>query len=257
MAVPTAYSTAPNFRHTWRWVSISAIAFGFLEAIVVIYIRLLYFPEGFSFPLTLAPTEVYLVELTREICTMLMLAATGMLAGKNTIQRFAWFLYAFAVWDICYYLALKIFIDWPPSLVTWDILFLIPVVWDGPVLAPLICSITMIGFAAVVLETERKGRTRMIRNSEWLMMSTGAFLVFYTFIRDYSAILISAGFFSGIHLAGIVLVMEETLNFIPEKFSWTLFGIGEMLIITPVFVFGRRNLSAIRGSDNKDVVKGG
>ena len=222
------------------------MAFGFLEAAVVVYIRLLYFPEGFSFPLTLAPAEVYLVELTREVCTMLMLTATGVLAGRNAIQRFAWFLYAFAVWDICYYLALKTFLDWPPSLFTWDILFLIPVVWDGPVLAPIICSVTMIGFAVVVLETERKGRSIIIRNSEWLMMSAGAFLVFYTFIKDYSAILIRSGFFSGTHLAGIVPAMEEILDFIPQKFSWTLFGIGEMLILTSVFLFGKRSILRIR-----------
>jgi hypothetical protein len=242
MSIHSAYApSAISPGYTWRWVSIFAIAFGFLEAIVVVYLRLLYYPEGFTFPLILAHTGIYAVEIIREISTLLMLVATGMLAGKNALQRFAWFLYAFAIWDICYYAALKFFLDWPPSLLTWDVLFLIPVVWVGPVLAPLICSVIMIGFTVVVIESGSKGRAVIIRNHEWVMMAAGAFIVFYTFIRDYSFILIRTGFFSGVFFARIVPAIEEMLDFIPVRFDWLMFSIGEILIMISIFLFGRRN----------------
>lgn len=121
-----------------------AIAMGFLEAIVVVYVRELYYPEGFRFPLKLIPPRIFSIELVRELTTLIMLAGIGLLAGKTKSGKFAWFLVNFGIWDITYYLALKIFLDWPESLHTWDILFLIPVTWIGPVLAPVICSVTMI-----------------------------------------------------------------------------------------------------------------
>jgi hypothetical protein len=128
-----------NDHHSYLWVGIFGIAFGFLEATVVVYLRQLYYPEGFDFPMIWASLELFRIELIRELSTLTMLLSIGILTGRNAIQRFAWFLYAFAIWDIFYYIALKILIGWPPSLLTWDLLFLIPVAWNGPVLAPVLC----------------------------------------------------------------------------------------------------------------------
>jgi len=131
-------------------VTIFAIAMAFLEAAVVEYLRQLYYPEGFSFPLKMIPMNIYFVELGREAATIIMLAAIGYLAGKNFLTRFSAFIIAFGVWDIFYYVFLKLILNWPSSLFDWDILFLIPLPWIGPVLAPVIISVLLI-FAGYIV----------------------------------------------------------------------------------------------------------
>src|SRR3954464_1183341 len=132
---------------TLVWVTIYSIAMGFLETAVVIYLRKLYYPHGFSFPLAPVHNDIAVVELWRELATLFMLISIGILTGRNKAEKFAYFLYSFAVWDICYYVFLWVFINWPGSLMTWDILFLLPVPWVGPVITPCIIAVTMIFFA--------------------------------------------------------------------------------------------------------------
>ena len=119
------------------WITVFAIAMGFLETAVVVYLRVLLYPGGFSFPLAIMPHSLAIIEIYREAATLVMLIGIGYLSGKNGTTRFAFFLYAFAVWDLFYYVFLKIFIHWPESWMTWDILFLIPTNWVGPVVAPI------------------------------------------------------------------------------------------------------------------------
>ena len=80
--------------------------------------------------------RILLVDLVREFGTMVMLAAMGLAIGRNLREWFAGFMIAFGVWDIFYYVFLKVILDWPASLWTWDLLFLLPVPWIGPVIAP-------------------------------------------------------------------------------------------------------------------------
>ena len=114
-------------------VTVFAVAMGFLEAAVVVYLRLHFYPNGFSFPLAVIPDNILLVEVVRELATIVMLAAIGWLAGQGFLLRFSFFSLAFGIWDISYYIFLKITLDWPASLLTDDILFLIPLPWVGPV----------------------------------------------------------------------------------------------------------------------------
>jgi len=132
------------------WITFFAIAMAFVESAVVVYLRELYYPEGFNFPLVLLPGRIALTEFLREIATLIMLLGIGFLAGRNFRQRFAWFIYSFAIWDIFYYVFLKLILDWPSSWLTWDILFLIPVIWTGPVLAPVLVSLTMIILSSII-----------------------------------------------------------------------------------------------------------
>ena len=126
-------------------VTFFAIAMGYLEAIVVAYLRALYYPNGFNFPLAnLVQSEILLIEWVREFATIVMLVTVAMLAGKKFFERSAYFIFAFAVWDIFYYVFLKVILDWPASLFTWDVLFLIPWPWVGPVITPVLCSLLMI-----------------------------------------------------------------------------------------------------------------
>ncbi len=212
-------------------VGIFAVAMGFLEAIVVVYLREIYYPDGFSFPLTPIEPKIYVIELVRELSTLVMLVTVGLLAGRTKHEKFAWFLYTFGVWDIIYYIGLKLFLGWPESLLTWDILFLIPVTWVGPVLAPVICSVTMIIYTVVIVKLSRELETGLvIGRIFWLLITLGAVLIFISFIQDYTALLIREGFFSGQQEWTSRNLENITLTFIPEKFNWWLFGLGEAAI---------------------------
>jgi hypothetical protein len=73
-----------------------------------------------------------------------MIASVGWLAGRSGLERFAWGAVTFGVWDIIYYLGLHVITGWPPSLVTWDVLFLLPATWVGPIWAPVAVSLALI-----------------------------------------------------------------------------------------------------------------
>ena len=73
-----------------------------------------------------------------------MLAAAGLAIAGNFRQWLAGFMISFGVWDIFYYVFLRLLIGWPESLMTWDLLFLLPVPWVGPVIAPVLVSLSMI-----------------------------------------------------------------------------------------------------------------
>src|SRR4051812_35804258 len=123
-----------------KWLTIFSVAMGYLEGAVVIYLRKLYYPEGFSFPLKVMDASTGAVEFLREAATLFMFLSVAALCGKNLKERFAWFCFCFGVWDLVYYAVLKLALNWPLSWFEWDILFLIPVPWVGPVLAPCIVS---------------------------------------------------------------------------------------------------------------------
>src|SRR5258706_13054156 len=109
------------------WLALFSIAMGFLEAAVVVYLRKIYYPEGFRFPLAMMDPQLATIELLREASTVIMLAGVGILAGRSPQQRLALFFAAFSIWDLLYYVFLKLLLRWPESFFTWDILFLIPV----------------------------------------------------------------------------------------------------------------------------------
>jgi hypothetical protein len=203
---------------------IFCIAMGVLEAIVVIYLREIYYPAGFDFPIKFLSPDLLLTEWIREIATIIMLLVLGIMSGKDNLQRFLYFLFCFAIWDLTYYMALKAFLGWPASLLTWDILFLIPVPWMGPVLAPVICSITMIFFAISFVWLKNTYHSFKIKLYEWAFILLGATLIFSSFILDYFTLLAQNDF-----------SLKETNNilsgYVPTNFNWLIFGMGEILIL--------------------------
>ena len=135
-------------------VAVFAVAFALVEAMVFYYLRKLfalqysavYTARRFHFP------HPYLShEQAREAATIVMLLAVGFLAGRGWWQRLAYFLFAFGLWDIGYYVALKILLDWPASLATRDLLFLTPGEWWAPVWQPVVVSCGLIAAAVLVL----------------------------------------------------------------------------------------------------------
>ncbi|MFP4548064.1 MAG: hypothetical protein ACLFQM_08020 [Fidelibacterota bacterium] len=213
------------------WLTTFSIAMGFLEAIVVVYLRVIYYPGGFEFPIQMPSNKIFLTEVIREICTIVMLLSIAVLIGKNKETVFAWFIMSFGIWDIFYYIALKLFLDWPASLLTWDILFLIPVTWLGPVLAPILCSITMILLASVILYYQNKNGQEILAKKDTLILIIGAFLIFVAFTWNYTKLLISYDLIMRMFVPGTEdKVKEIFLNYVPGSFFWELFSFGIMLI---------------------------
>jgi hypothetical protein len=174
---------------TILWVTLFSIAFAFVEASVVVYLQAIYYPEGFAFPLKLMSSHHIAVELSRELATVIMLAAVGILAGKSRWQKFSYFLIAFGVWDIFYYVWLKLTLNWPATLFDWDILFLIPVPWIGPVIATVLVSIVMIaGGLLIIRREEREGVFRTTRLMQ-LFALVGTAMILVSFLYDVDATL--------------------------------------------------------------------
>jgi len=221
-----------NWKGRFLCIAVFAVAMGFLEAIVVVYLRELYYPDGFEFPLRLMSADLVRAEWIREATTLVMLAGIGILAGRNSLQRLFYALFAFGIWDIFYYVALKLLLGWPASLLTWDLLFLIPVSWLGPVLAPIINSLTMILMAMLFIGRQERGYYVRPGISDWILIYSGALVILYTYLVDYSRLLLESGALKsrGSEEAGERL-MEMITTFVPEKYNWWLFVAGEALIL--------------------------
>ena len=170
-------------------VVLFAVAFAFVESSVVVYLRALYYPEGFQFPLKVLSGHHLAVELAREAATIVMLAAVGVIAGSTRWQRFAYFLIAFGVWDIFYYVWLKVAIGWPVSIFDWDILFLLPVPWIGPVLAPVLVSVLMILAGALILHRDQDQWMFRVPLKVWILALAGTAVILLSFMLDTAATL--------------------------------------------------------------------
>jgi hypothetical protein len=147
----------------WRMVGVVcfAVAMGYMEAAVVVYLRELYYPAGFHIlseeSLGAVPRTILLTEAGREVATVVILVSVSiLLARKDWVKRFAYFLFAFAIWDITYYVWLFVLIRWPESLLTNDVLFLIPRAWLGPVIAPVVVSLSFILVSLLLLSCKKE-----------------------------------------------------------------------------------------------------
>jgi hypothetical protein len=137
-----------------------------------------------------------------------MLAVPAFLAARGFYSRFAAFSLMFGVWDIVFYVSLKATLGWPASLMTWDILFLIPVPWVGPVIAPCIISACLIVGSIVVLRLENKGAQFESRPWEWALAVAGGLLVVLSFTMDFQQVVASGAhgtFKWPVFLAGLAM----------------------------------------------------
>jgi hypothetical protein len=168
-------------------VVVFGIAFGYIESAVVVYLREIFYPAGFTFPLPHAfdinPLwkRLLLTEIGREAATLVLIFSGAWLFGKNRRQRFAYIMTIFAVWDIFYYVWLKVLLDWPGSIMDWDILFLIPALWAAPLLAPVLVSLTMLVFAWVILYRDCIGKPIKASIWDWLGFSIAGLIVVVSF----------------------------------------------------------------------------
>ena len=208
-------------RFTWTAVALFAIAFAWVESAVVFYIRTHvdriepYQPNPLPLIGSLGP-----VELVRELATMIMLFTVGVLAGKTWRARWGYVAIAFGIWDIFYYVFLKVMCGWPRSLLDWDILFLIPLPWWGPVLSPMLIALLMILWGTSVSQFERTYPLPLSNWRVWPLTFTGVLLALFVFMTD--ALRVAGG--------GV----EVIRNVLPTTFNWPVFMIALALLSTPV-----------------------
>ena len=211
MIVPSRHMSSVSL------VVLFSIAFAWVEASVVVYLRDIYYPEGFAFPLKAIAGPHIGIELIREFATLVMLGAVGVLAGSTRWSRFSFFAIAFGVWDIFFYLWLKAAIDWPVTLVDWDILFLLPLPWIGPVLAPVMISVVLVVAGLMILRIERERAFRPTK-LVWGLAIAGSAIVLWTFMRDTAAGLQGA---------------------MPQPYSYGMFSLGMALYCIALFLSWR------------------
>ncbi|HMC77682.1 MAG TPA: hypothetical protein VKH34_11135 [Vicinamibacterales bacterium] len=210
-----------NTRTTWILVAAFAIAMAWVEAAVVYDLRVLvdrlepYQPN----PLPLAG-PLGAIELAREVATLVMLLTVGGLAGRTIRTRLAYTAIAFGVWDIFYYGWLKVMCGWPRSPFDWDILFLLPLPWWGPVFAPVSIAVLLIvwGTLAAAETDPTRGRERETRL--WPLAGAGAALALYAFMADA--------------LRALPHGAEAVRLVLPETFNWSLFLVGLALMAAPI-----------------------
>ena len=199
-------------------VSIYAITMGYLESAVVIYLRETMFGNSEQvFPIRFMESQLGRVESIREAATIVMLLTIGYLAGRNIFQKWMFFVYSFAIWDIFYYIFLRIFTGWPNSLGDSDVLFLIPVVWVSPVIAPILISLLLTLTSTILIFLSEKSESLQvsITNIEFFLL--GAVAVFYSFTEQIFRILLLQG-------------PKGLEDFAPISFDWLSFSIGFLLM---------------------------
>jgi hypothetical protein len=140
-------------RKRWLAVVVFGAAMAWMESATVVYLRML---VGRINPYQLNPLPRHdalgNTELVREAATLAMLVAVGWLAGRNWRTRLSYSLIAFGVWDILYYVFFTAIVGWPQSLFDWDVLFLIPLPWWGPVIASVTIAALMVAGGTLVTQ---------------------------------------------------------------------------------------------------------
>jgi hypothetical protein len=205
----------------WWMVMIYAAAMAWVESAVVFYLRSMIHRIE---PRQPNPFPVIggfgAVELPREFATLVMLLAVGILAGRNWRARFGYAVIAFGVWDIFYYVFLKIICGWPHALLDWDVLFLLPLPWWGPVLAPVLISLLMILWGTLATQWELNPAPASAQWRAWLLNFSGVVLALYVFMADT--------------IAATHHGVNAIRNVLPEKFDWPLFGLALVLMAAPM-----------------------
>lgn len=211
----------------WSAVVVYAIAMALLEAAVVAYLRTLigridpYQPS----PLPV-PQHLMKIELAREAATLAMLGAVAWLAGRERRARLGYFLVAFGVWDVFYYAFLVPMTGWPRSPLDWDVLFLIPLPWWGPVLAPVSIAALMIAGGTLVTQFPREGRAPWPGRWALAAGTAGVALALYAFMADA----LRAPNWSAQALGRVL----------PAKFDWPLFALALALMCAPLADLARQ-----------------
>jgi hypothetical protein len=226
-------TTFARARTRWLVVVVFAIAMAWIESATVYYLRVLvdrlnpYQVDPLPIRGILGP-----VELVREAATLVMLFTVGTLAGRTWYERLGYSAIAFGVWDIFYYVFLKAIYDWPKSLFDWDILFLLPLPWWGPVLAPVSVACLMIVWGSLVSQRGDDGVAASAKSTQALAW-IGIALALYVFMADALHVM---------HLG------EDAVRAVlPTTFNWSVFVVALALMAAPIaHLIWRRRLGTAK-----------
>lgn len=229
-----------------------AVAFAYVEAAVVVYLRAVYEPlreqlnpdqvPGELLPLmpfqqfkAQGPRYVNLLrtELGRELATLVLLAGAASLVARNFNEWIAAFIVSFGIWDIFYYVFLKLLIDWPASLLTWDVLFLLPVVWVGPVIAPVLVAAAMTLCGLLLLWRERSDRPVAFTPWHWVAIVAGGLIIAISFAGDFRHVMAGGA---------------------PHPFPWSTY-LGGLLLGVGAFVHAWARLPAGAAGESENASK--
>ena len=197
-----------------------AIAMAYVESATVVFIRRIY---GISdLLLDIPPFDPVLapIEVGRELATLIMLLAVGCAVGKSLQSRLSYTFIIFGVWDIFYYIWLRLFIGWPISLFSPDILFLIPLPWWGPVIAPVLIACLMVVGGILTVISDDKGRKIRFSAFDWISLIAGLLIILYSFMEDALAIMPAD--------------VETLTQLRPTSFNWPIYILG--LVLAGYFV---------------------
>jgi hypothetical protein len=213
-------------RARWFVVVVFAIAMAWVEASSVYYLRVMVdriqpYQEN---PLPIRGV-LGQVEIVREAATLVMLVTLGLLAGRTRHAQLGYAAVAFGVWDIFYYVFLGTIGDWPRSLFDWDILFLLPLPWWGPVLAPVSIALLMIVGGTLASQSTVWRPLSSLTRTLWRLQWLGIALALYVFMAD-SLRAVQQGL--------------ATTAVLPQAFNWWLFWVAFTLMAAPVAQAGWR-----------------
>ena len=205
-------------RTRWALVVTFAIAMAWLEAASVLYIRTL---VGRIEPYQANPLPISgllgNVELWREAATLVMIATLGVLAGRTWRHRAGYAAIVFGTWDIAYYVFLHLISGWPKTLFDWDILFLLPLPWWGPVIAPVSIAVVLVLWGTLATQSDAPGTDA---RWAWGLASVGSTLALAVFMVDAWRALPNG--------------RDAVLRVLPTAFNWPLFSVALLLIALPV-----------------------
>ena len=209
-------------RKRWGVVFVYAMAMAWVEAAVVLYLRtLLNRVEPYQlhpFPVLGGMAQI---EVAREAATLVMLLTVGMLAGRTWRGRLGYTAIAFGVWDIFYYVFLKAMCGWPHSVLDWDILFLIPLPWWGPVLAAILIALLLILWGTLASQWEHTPTRLLPRMIATGIGGVGVLLGLLVFMADT--------------LMAIPKGTEAVRGVLPTNFHWPLFCVALLLMSVPAW----------------------
>jgi hypothetical protein len=211
-----------ELRKKLLWLLILTVAFAYVEAAIVVYLRHIYYPEGFRFPIKRHYDYILTIEFIREFATLIILVSAGVLLSKKFWEGFAYFLMMFGTWDIFFYLWLKLTVNWPASIFDWDILFLIPMPWLGPVIAPVSLSLIMIAVGYLMLKLFGKGYDVRPVFLHWSLVLIGCAFILFSFMNDFDA-----AFFEKY----------------PKPYRYEFLIIGEIFLALSFFLLNRKTIT--------------
>jgi hypothetical protein len=206
--------------HRFWALALLAIAFAYVEATVVVYLRGWWGIEDLILDIPPLDRFIAACELGREVATLVLLLAAGWAVGKTTPSRWGFAFFAFGLWDLFYYVWLKVLLGWPNSLLEPDILFLVPLPWWGPVLSPVLIAILCIVGGTFAVVAEERGKIVRPTKIQWMVTIIGIAIALYTFMADAIALLPATA--------------DELNELRPTTFHWPLYLVGLIAMAWPV-----------------------